>query len=65
MTLTEIATAINARSTADEGAGFINDFAGTYGISREEAERIAARSSSLDEFEAIWENGDWWTDANN
>lgn len=35
------------------------------GISDEEIERIAARAKSGAEFMKIWENTDWWTDANN
>jgi hypothetical protein len=35
-----------------------------YEISREEIARIAARAKNSGEFEAIWTNEDWWTDAN-
>ena len=61
MTRHEIAA---AKNEATEGH-FGTDFAGHYDISADEADRIAARSNSLAEFETIWESSDWWTDANN
>lgn len=36
-----------------------------YGISREEIERIASKAATPAEFHSIWENEDFWTDANN
>lgn len=61
MTLNEMTAALNE---AKEGR-FGNDYAGFFDISNDEAERIAAKSNSADEFEAIWENEDWWTDEAN
>jgi len=52
---------ITAKNVATDGA-FGTDFAGYYDISATEAERIAARATSLDDFEAIWENENWWQD---
>ena len=43
----------------------INDIAGRYDISDEEAARIAATVENEAEFAQVWENEDWWTDANN
>lgn len=34
-------------------------------ISDSEIERIAAKSETADDFRHIWENEDFWTDANN
>jgi hypothetical protein len=31
----------------------------------DETKRIAERAKTAEEFEAIWQNEDWWTDANN
>ena len=36
-----------------------------FGISRDEIQRIAARTSTADEFQAAWENDVDWTDDNN
>lgn len=36
-----------------------------YQISRNEIARIASKAATADEFQNIWENEDWWTDANN
>ena len=43
----------------------INDIAARFDISDEEAARIAATVENEAEFTRIWENEDWWTDANN
>lgn len=59
MTLTEITAAKNLAT----GNTFGTDFAGHYDITISEAERIATRAASLDEFEAIWSGEDWWRDA--
>ena len=59
MTLNEMTHAMNATSPT-----FGTDYAGTFDISRDEAERIAERAASVAEFEAIWENENWWTDEN-
>ncbi len=65
-TLNAIVDEIKARQeAADDFSGFINDWAGRYDISNAEAERIATRAANLADFEAIWSNEDWWTDANN
>jgi molybdopterin biosynthesis enzyme len=34
-------------------------------ISREETVRIASKAETPEQFAAIWENEDWWTDENN
>ncbi|NGO64177.1 hypothetical protein G6N76_10860 [Rhizobium daejeonense] len=36
-----------------------------YDISDTEIERIAARAETAAEFDRIWQNEDFWTDANN
>lgn len=36
-----------------------------YNISINEITRIAARAATAEEFAAIWENSEWWTDAAN
>lgn len=36
-----------------------------FGISRAEIARIAERAATAEEFQAIWENDDSWTDENN
>ena len=36
-----------------------------FNISETEAARIAATVENEDEFVAVWENTDWWLDANN
>ena len=43
----------------------IRDFAARFEISATECDRIAAQSANEKEFITIWENTDWWTDANN
>ena len=43
----------------------IQDYAARFEISPSECDRIAATVSSEDEFVAVWENEDWWIDANN
>jgi hypothetical protein len=58
MTLNEMTIALNATRN------FGTDYAGVYGISDSEAERIAERCSTAADFEIIWNNSDWWTDAN-
>lgn len=32
-------------------------------ISRDEIQRIAERAETPEQFQAIWDNEDWWTDA--
>ena len=64
-TLSIIAAELNDRIKADGGAGFGNDWAGFYDISDAEAQRIAGKSKNAAEFEAAWQNSDWWTDDNN
>lgn len=64
-TIYEIAQELHTMSIANDGAGFVNDWAGRFDISLPEAERIAARASNAAEFIAVWENEDWWIDANN
>jgi hypothetical protein len=36
-----------------------------YDLSNEEVERIAAKAPTAAEFDRIWANEDFWTDANN
>lgn len=36
------------------------DFAARFDITREQAERIAAKANNEAEFISIWENEDWW-----
>ena len=36
-----------------------------FNISETEAARIAATVDNEDEFVVVWENTDWWLDANN
>jgi hypothetical protein len=36
-----------------------------FDLSREEIERIAGKAKTAEEFQNVWENKDWWTDANN
>ena len=43
----------------------IQDYAARFDISDSECDRIAATVSSEDEFVSVWENEDWWADANN
>ena len=42
----------------------IHDYAARFDISATECDRIAAAASDEAEFINIWENTDWWTDAN-
>ncbi len=42
-----------------------NDAAAMFDITNEEFNRIAETAKTDAEFMAIWENTDWWTDANN
>ena len=58
MTINEIAAAKNDATLGTFGT----DFAGHYDISITEAARIAEKSTSLAEFELIWENEGWWKD---
>ena len=41
----------------------IDDIAGRFNISNDEAERIASTVKSEAEFISTWESTDWWTDA--
>ena len=50
-------TEMNVREIANIDARF--------NISETEAARIAATVENEDEFVAVWENTDWWLDANN
>jgi hypothetical protein len=38
------------------------DIAGRFDITREQAERIAARAKDGDDFVRIWEHQDWWVE---
>jgi hypothetical protein len=38
------------------------DIAGRFDITREQAERIAARAKDGDDFVWIWEHQDWWVE---
>ena len=40
----------------------IDDIAGRFDISNDEAERIASTVKSQAEFISTWESTDWWTD---
>jgi hypothetical protein len=42
----------------------INDIAGRFDMSATEAERIAKTVDTENEFVSVWENEDWWADAN-
>ena len=42
----------------------ITEIAARFDISDDEAERIAEKAETETDFVAIWENEDWWTDAN-
>lgn len=57
MTLNEIINEL-----ADGASG---TFTAMFDISDAEAERIAAKCETAEDFQRIWENEDWWTDANN
>ena len=46
--------------TTNEIISELGDIAGRFDISGEQADRIAERANSVDEFIAIWENEDWW-----
>jgi len=59
-TLNEMAQMIDARMKADGGAGFVNDWAGFFDITPEQAERIAEKAGSAEKFERIWQNENWW-----
>ena len=62
MTLSEIFSAYTPGST-----GFciaVETHCG-FNISRDETKRIAARAATADEFEAVWQNDDSWTDEKN
>lgn len=63
MTITEMTAALN--SIVDEHGDrlyFAGDYADRFGISNDEAARIADRATSVQEFISIWENDDWWLD---
>jgi hypothetical protein len=47
--------------------GFVKAVATNCGfdISDREIRRISTRAETADQFQAIWENEDWWTDKNN
>lgn len=65
-TKTEMTRMLDAAHIAEDGyTTFGGNYAATYDISDDEAERIAGRASSAAEFTRIWETADWWTDANN
>lgn len=57
MTLNDMTAALN------ETMAFGTDYAGFFDISEAEAERIASRCESADDFRRIWENESWWRDA--
>lgn len=59
MHINEIIEAINNR---DGQGSFISDWQGVYDMNQDEAERIAAKATSLEDFENIWRNETWWTD---
>lgn len=42
----------------------IENIAGRFDISDEEAERIADTVETEEQFITVWENTDWWTDEN-
>ncbi|WP_457645337.1 hypothetical protein [Profundibacter sp.] len=73
MTITEMTAAINelhiatAQYEYDMGmqndvpaVAFIGGYAGVYNLDDEQAERIAERAQTAEQFEDIWENEDWW-----
>jgi len=68
MTLNDIANAINERNAAENEAVDNNltsnhsadSWLDRYGLGVDQAERIAERANTLDEFEDIWENETWW-----
>lgn len=62
MTIEQIYAAYTAGSTGFAIA--IETHCG-YCISREEIKRIAAKASTAEEFQQVWENDDSWTDENN
>lgn len=49
----------------DRQMTYSNDIAARFDISATEFARINEVAKNEDEFVAIWENTDWWTDANN
>ena len=61
MTLSEIYNEFTPGST-----GFCKAVASHcgFGTSDEETARIALAASTAEEFQSIWENKNWWTDAN-
>lgn len=64
MNLIDMTRAIEARQIEAEGfSTFGGNYADHYDISNMEAERIAERANSVEEFEAIWSNESWWRDA--
>jgi hypothetical protein len=62
MTITEIFAQFRKGSQGFVQA--VQDYCG-YDCSHEEIARIAERANNADEFQTIWENEDWWADANN
>ena len=54
----------NQRETPTMNVSDIDDIAGRFDISNDEAERIASTVKSEAEFISTWESTDWWTDAN-
>lgn len=58
MTLNEMTQALNEMKQGRFGT----DYAGFYGISIVEADRIAERAESAEQFEDIWESDSWWKD---
>lgn len=61
MTLNEMTAALNDRTDEyGDRLSFGGDYSGEFDISFEQAERIAARAGSAEEFVSIWQNEDWW-----
>lgn len=62
MTLAQIYASFTPGST-----GFVQAVSSHcgFGTSSEETRRIAEKAETAEEFERIWQNEDWWTDANN
>lgn len=61
MTLNEMTAALNDRTDEyGDKLHFGGDYAGRFDLSNEQAERIAEKSESADDFIRIWENEDWW-----
>jgi len=44
---------------------FGSDYAGYFDISYDEAERIAEKCETAEQFHNVWADEDWWTDENN